>query len=169
MLENIDKEVEGMAHNSEDFIARLYKALYEKLFRIAYRMLGDTEQAGDAVQDVFLQVVFHRSKLMEHPNPEGWLVTALKNNIYNERRRSMAHQIVSLDEIAPVAEAEPETPLEELLPQKLPQADRDILIWRFEQDLSYREIADRLEISEGNSRIRVHRAISRCRKLFKSR
>ena len=45
---------------------------------------------------------------MEHPNPEGWLVLALKNNIQNERRRSMAHQIVSLDEIAPVAEAEPD-------------------------------------------------------------
>ena len=158
-----------MAHNSEDFIARLYKALYEKLFRIAYRMLGDTEQAGDAVQDVFLQVVFHRSKLMEHPNPEGWLVITLKNNIYNERRRSKAHPIVPLDDAAPVAEAEPETPLEMLLPKKLPQADRDILIWRFEQDLDYREIADRLGISEGNSRIRVHRAISRCRKLFKSR
>jgi RNA polymerase sigma-70 factor (ECF subfamily) len=160
--------VEGMAHNSEDFIARLYKALYEKLFRIAYRMLGDTEQAGDAVQDVFLQAVFHRSKLAEHPNPEGWLVTTLKNNIYNERRRSMAHQIVPLDDAAPVAEAEPETPLAMILPQKLPQADRDILIWRFEQDLDYREIADRLGISEGNSRIRVHRAIERCRKLFKS-
>ncbi len=157
-----------MAHNSEDFIARLYKALYEKLFRIAYRMLGDTEQAGDAVQDVFLQAVFHRSKLAEHPNPEGWLVTTLKNNIYNERRRSMAHQIVPLDDAAPVAEAEPETPLAMILPQKLPQADRDILIWRFEQDLDYREIADRLGISEGNSRIRVHRAIERCRKLFKS-
>ena len=157
-----------MAHNSEDFIARLYKALYEKLFRIAYRMLGDTEQAGDAVQDVFLQAVFHRSKLAEHPNPEGWLVTTLKKNIYNERRRSMAHQIVPLDDAAPVAEAEPETPLAMILPQKLPQADRDILIWRFEQDLDYREIADRLGISEGNSRIRVHRAIERCRKLFKS-
>lgn len=106
---------------------------------------------------------------MEHPNPEGWLVLALKNNIQNERRRSMAHQIVSLDEIAPVAEAEPETPLEELLPQKLPQADRDILIWRFEQDLSYREIADRLEISESSCRSRVSRAISRCRKLIKNR
>ena len=158
-----------MARSSEDFIAGLYRALYEKLFRIAYRMLGDTEQAGDAVQDVFLQVVLHRSKLMEHANPEGWLVITLKNNIYNERRRSKAHPIVPLDDLAPVAETEPETSLEELLPQKLPQADRDILIWRFEQDLDYREIADRLGISEGNSRIRVHRAISRCRKLFKSR
>ena len=158
-----------MEHHSEDFIASLYRTLYEKLFRIAYRMLGDTEQAGDAVQDVFLQAVFHRDKLMEHPNPEGWLVLALKNNIQNERRRFMAHQIVALDEAAPVAEAEPETPLEELLPQKLPQADRDILIWRFEQDLSYREIADRLGISESSCRSRVSRAISRCRKLIKNR
>ena len=158
-----------MARSSEDFIAGLYRALYEKLFRIAYRMLGDTEQAGDAVQDVFLQVVFHRSKLMEHPNPEGWLVITLKNNIYNERRRSMAHQIVSLDEIAPVAEAEPETPLEMLLPEKLPQADREILFWRFVQDLDYREIADRLGISESSCRSRLSRAISRYRKLVKNR
>lgn len=156
-----------MAHSSENFVAGLYKDLYEKLFRIAYRMLGDPEQAKDAVQDVFLQVVFHRNKLMEHPNPEGWLVLALKNNIQNERRRTMAHQLVPLHDAALVGEAEPDTPLEMLLPGTLPQADRDILIWRFEQDLSYREIADRLGISESSCRSRVSRAISRCRKLIK--
>ena len=33
----------------------------------------------------------------------------------------MAHQIVALDEAAPVGEAEPETPLEILLLEQLPQ------------------------------------------------
>lgn len=155
-----------MRKNSDDFIHRLYQTHYEKMFHIAYRMLGNVEQAQDVVQDVFLQAMFHRSQLTEHPNPDGWLMITLRNLLQNERRRSARHPIVPLDSIPMPPDSDPETPLETILPAKLPQMDRDILIWRFEQGLSYREIADRLGISEGNSRIHVHRAILRCKKLL---
>ena len=56
--------------------------------------------------------------------------------------------------------------LTELLPTKLPQEDREVLIWRFEQELEYKEIANRLGISETGSRSRVFRALERCRKLL---
>ncbi len=157
-----------MRKHSDDFVHRLYQTHYEKMLHIAYRMLGDVEQAEDVVQDVFLQAMFHRSQLAEHPNPDGWLMITLRNLIQSERRRSAIHSIVPLDSIPTQPDVEPEMPLETILPAKLPREDRNILIWRYEQGLSYREIADKLGISEGNSRIRLYRAILRCRKLFES-
>ena len=150
---------------SDDFVYGLYQTHYKKLFCIAYRMLGDVEQAQDVVQDVFLQVVFHQSKLAAHPNPEGWLVVTLRNMVQNERRRSTAHPVIPLDSAALVPGAEPGTPLEMALPTTLSPEDRSVLIWRFEQEMSYQEIADRLGISESGCRSRVSRAVARCRKL----
>lgn len=56
---------------------------------------------------------------------------------------------------------------EDLLPSRLPPEDRQVLIWRFDQQLSYREISLRLGISEPGCRSRVSRALERCRRLMK--
>ena len=51
----------------------------------------------------------------------------------------------------------------------LSREDREILIWRFEEDLSYGELADRLGISETGCRSRVFRAVKRCRALWEKK
>ena len=57
----------------------------------------------------------------------------------------------------------PELPvsLDEILPLHIPAEDRQVLIWRYEQQLSYRDIAMRLGISESASRMRVHRILKK--------
>lgn len=61
---------------------------------------------------------------------------------------------------------DPEMPLELALPKQLSKEDREILILRFEQRLSYAEIGDRLGISEGACRSRLHRALQRCKRFL---
>jgi len=163
------EEVGYMLYKSDDLIRGLYKNQYERMLRIAYRMLGDLNQAQDIVQDVFLQALFHQDQLIEHPNPEGWLIVTLRNLIQNERRKLESHPKVSIDDIIDLSDKETEIPLDAVLPLALPLEDRNILIWRFEQGLSYQEIANYLGISESGCRSRVSRAISRCRKLMKKR
>ena len=93
-------------------------------------------------------------------------MTALKNLIFNERRRSESHPEVPLESvIESLSVNDPEMPLELALPKQLSKEDREILILRFEQRLSYAEIGDRLGISEGACRSRLHRALQR-RKRF---
>ena len=52
------------------------------------------------------------------------------------------------------------------MPAQLSEEDKQLLIWRFEKQLSYREISGRLGISEAGCRSRVSRAVARCRKYF---
>lgn len=144
----------------------LYEENYEKMIRVAYRMVGSMESAQDLVQEAFLLALFYREKLADHPSPEGWLMLTLKNLARNERRRVQAHPTAGLDDVDELHAPSPPAPLDTVLPRQLRPEDRRILLWRFEQNMSHREIADRLGISESGCRSRVARAVARCRKLM---
>lgn len=144
----------------------LYEALHDKMIKVAYRMIGNIETAEDLVQSTFLLALFHQQDLLNHPLPEGWLMKALQNLALNERRRINRHQSISLDNLINVAGVSPPPSIKEILPKQLSEQEREILIWRFEENLDYDEIADRLGISPVGCRSRVSRAISHCRKLL---
>ncbi|HIQ79288.1 MAG TPA: RNA polymerase sigma factor [Candidatus Scatomorpha intestinavium] len=143
-----------------------YLSHHDKMFRLAYRMLGSREKAEDLVQDTFVLALFNRQRFETHPNQEGYLMVALKNMIFNELRKSEYRLDVPLDGVPEPASREPDAPLESILPAQLSEEDKQLLIWRFEKQLSYREISGRLGISEAGCRSRVSRAVARCRKYF---
>ena len=151
---------------ANDRFQKLYEDLHDKMLRVAYRMVGSVETSEDLVQNTFLLALFRESELMQHPNPEGWLMRVLQNLALNERRRIQRHPETSLDTLLFVAGSEPASSLEEMLPKQLSPQEREILIWRFEENMDYDEIADRLGISETGCRSRVSRAVKRCRELL---
>ena len=153
-----------MVWNNDDFIEALYKKEYRTLIRIAYRLTGSMECAQDSVHETFLLAIFHQRELRTHPKPGAWLKVALRNVICNERRLK-AREDVPLDDAFSIP-TQPAAPLGDLLPSQLQAEERQILIWRFEEQLSYQEMAKRLGISETLCRKRVSRAIARCRRLL---
>lgn len=151
---------------TNDLIRELYEKLHDKLLRVAYRMVGNIESAEDLVQQTFLFALFREEELARHPKPEGWLMRVLQNLALNERKQMARHTPLPLEAALYRAGELPEEPLEASLPRDLPAQDREILLWRFEQNLDYPEIADRLGISETGCRSRVSRAVKRCRALW---
>ena len=90
-------EVSRNLDGDNELIHTLYLQLYEKLFRVAYRMMGSSESAEDLVQQTFLLALFQGEALRAHPCPEGWLMKALHNLAINERRRTARRQEIPLD------------------------------------------------------------------------
>lgn len=133
--------------------------------RVAYRLTGNEETGKELAQDAFMWAVIHREKLLVHPKPEAWLMRTLTNLVKNENRRLSSTEI-SLETQLHVSAREVDRGIDELLPAKLSKEDREILKWRFEEELDYKEIANRLGISETGSRSSVFRALERCRKLL---
>ena len=158
-----------MMRHIDVFLRQLYKEQHERLFKAAYRMLGSAELAQDLVQDVFLFALFHEEELHSHPSPEGWLMLTLKNLVQNERRNEERHSLIPLESVEPFQGKPPDLSLELYLPKGLSTAERTILLWRFEQQMEYREIANRLGISEAGCRSRVYRAVKQCRKLLQEK
>lgn len=148
------------------FVELLYQKMYDKMYSVASRLAGNDETAKELVQDVFVLALSRREQLFDHPNPEGWLMKVLVNLIKNERRRHSRFDI-PLDELFETPSTGQTSSLEEMLPVKLSKADKQVLIWRYEERMEYREMADRLGITEAGCRSRISRANERCRKLMK--
>lgn len=155
-----------MHDNAKQFIEELYKANRDKMFRYAYRLIGRVEKAEELVQEAFVLALLHESKLKSHPKPQSWLFVTLKYQIMNEWRRKESSSEVSLDDFF-FLEAEPlKEPLDTVLPKELSEPERQILIWKFEEQIDYEEMSERLGITQNASRIRVMRAVEKCRRYW---
>lgn len=150
----------------DEFVKRLFTEEYERLINKAFRLSGDIYRAQDLVQETFLFAMIHYEELSDHPNPRGWLSTVLYNLSMNERRRWDNSRSVSLDQMGDIFPAEPVSTLTEILPKKLRNDERELLVLRFEQNLSYREIAETLGISEAAGRTKMSRLMKKIQKYF---
>lgn len=150
----------------QSFIENCFETFYPILIQRAYRWTADRELSQDLVQDTFVLAFAHWKELAQHPAPEGWLTLTLFNLVRNERRKLARHQCLCLDDVQYCLPADERASLEEILPSRLSNEDKRILLWYYEQQLSYTEIALRLGVSENACRMRVSRALKKCRKFL---
>lgn len=146
----------------QEFITQLYVDNRGFLLRIARIYIKNEADAEDLVHDVFTRAIDSCDELINHKDPKAWLVATLKNCIRNYLRILANKLNVPLDECGDLIAPERATPLSHLLPGQLPDGDMEVLKWRLEQDMSYREISKRLGISEPASRVKVCRIIKKC-------
>lgn len=155
-----------MRVDAKQFIEDLYCANRENMFRFACRLIGRPEKAEELVQDVFVLALLHQDELLIHPKPQRWLFIGLKFQILNERRRKESSSEISLDDFFTL-EAEPlKEPLESALPKELTDTEKQILIWKYEEQIDYKEMSERLGITQNACRIRVMRAVEKCRRYW---
>ena len=157
-----------MAGRFDEWLSALYEKEHRRLYRVAYRLIGNQETAKELTQDTFLWAFLQGEEFMAHPKPEAWLTKTLTNLVKNENRR-LSSMEVPLEDQYNTSAPEADRGILEVLPAEFPQEDRQVLMWRFEERLDYREIADRLGISESGGRSRVFRAVEKCRKILKSK
>lgn len=155
-----------MSVDGRQLIEALYRTNRDKMYRCAYRLIGRVDKAEELVQEAFVLALIHESKLMNHPNPMSWLFVTLKYQIMNDRRRKESSSEISLDDFFSL-EAEPlKETLDTSLPKELSDSERQLLIWKFEGQIDYEEMSERLGITKNACRIRVMRAVEKCRKYW---
>ncbi len=156
----------AFADGDERAYARLYDLHRGPLYVYAARMLGDGEAARDLVQDVFLVMLERRGEAREMRNARAWLFTVARNRCLTRLRQRRTRD--RLDELV-AGEMPGATPAEDgagdeearLVRQalaELPEEQRDVLILREYEELSYREIAAIAQTTESAVKSRLFRA-----------
>jgi len=82
------------------------------LYRGAYRLLGNTADAEDAVQDALLAAYTHLDQFRGQSKMSTWLVAIVQNSARMQLRRRLRHIHVPLDE--PIGELEEYSALQRL-------------------------------------------------------
>ncbi len=161
-----------------DLFARLLAAHEDKLYRVAYRMTGHTDDAQDLVQDALVEAFRSFRRFQRGTYFDKWLYRIMTNTfIDRQRHRKRVGYVESLD--APVGdsetgggreiadwEADPaqqaelslfNAPIQAAL-DKLPQEFRMVLILADVEEFSYEEVAEMMGTPIGTVRSRLHRA-----------
>lgn len=133
-----------------------------RLYRAALAILGDRQEAQDAVQDAFLRYLEKAPERLEDPG--AWLMRVLVNRCRDICRRSRRRGTVPLLQELPVPGPEERQELEELY--ALPPPDRAVIHLRYCEGRSTAEIARILGVREGTVRSRLTRARARLRRLL---
>ena len=154
----------------------VYDSTYPLLYRVAYRITGDAAVSEDLCQEAFIRYLNRMAPLPTVDQGRYWLIRVVKNLAFNhEKRKSRerkAFDRLGHEPTRKVPSGEIETlrseskQLVQLALEKLPFKLRSAIVLREFGDLSYREIAKVLGISEANVKVRVFRAREQLRKLL---
>lgn len=148
-------------------------AAKDKMFRFACSMLGNKDDAKDAVQDAMVKIWNQKELLADIRNPEAWCMQVTRNLCLDRYkavkiRRQATEKIKALQEEkvpTPYDRAEQKDRVEKLrqLINELPEKAKMVIHLRDVEGYSYKEIGEILGISLDEVKINIFRA----RKLLK--
>src|SRR5438477_373584 len=166
-LEGADLVITGEGHRR--YVASIY--------RLVRRKLGDALLAEDIAQETFMKALRMMDRVDESFNFGGWVHTVARNLCYDELRRRQrdlradgpteeedAEMMANLPSTArafdPVLQQESNETRRQVwhVAQRLPEKYRLVLTLRELQDMSYRQIARTLKMSESAVETLLYRA-----------
>ncbi len=141
----------------------------DKLFRFAFKILGDQEEAQDVVQEVFIKVWNKREDMERLDNMEAWCMRVTRNLALDRVKSSKRKLTDSLDQSFEMSMGEKETPyqtteLSDTMNKigryiaSLPEKQKHIIQLRDVEGYSYKEICDILEIDINQVKVNLFRA-----------
>ncbi len=139
-----------------------------RLYRMAYRLLDNREEAEDAVQEVYLKLWRMRDDLKKYKSLEALCVQVTRNHCMDLIRRKKLERAVK--EEKQTDKGEPYlNPSEELLRKErseilsqlinqLPEPRRSLVHFRHIEGKDYKEIEELMDMKENAIRVSISRA-----------
>ncbi|HEX4946986.1 MAG TPA: sigma-70 family RNA polymerase sigma factor [Blastocatellia bacterium] len=163
----------------ESKLESLFRQHYEQIFRTAYRVTGNANDAEDVLQTVFLRLVRRQNDLEFAPNPKAYLLRAAINASLDIVRTRSVNNLVPIDEVEPdyfATNRNPETQqadreLRQLIQSeiaKLSANAAEMFVLKYFEGYDNKEIAQMLGTSHLVVGVLLHRARSQMKKRIES-
>ena len=166
-----------LSGDDEILLLSLFDSTNNQMYNVAYKVLGNSTDAEDALQEAFIRMMQNIEKIKNIPCPKRvpYCVIIVKNVSKNMLRSRKLH--INIDEIGDLAaDASPDPEDEfyakvdaEYLVQsidKLRGQDRDMLLMKWAKEMGYSEISTALGISEDAAAKRGQRALKKLKEIY---
>lgn len=174
--------LERAGRGDRDAVGELFGRYKVLAYRVAHRLLGNEADSLDAVQDGFVKALTHLDGFQGRSSFKTWLLRVVSNAALDLGRARGRRDALSLDGLGPKQREEFEPVVVEAVGgdldrvhlrkvlnealEQLPPAQRQTFVLHAEAELSYREVADTLEISVGTVMSRLFYARQRLRAIL---
>ena len=152
----------------------VYETLFPIIFRVSLRVTGDREVAEDLCHEAFIKLMERSDMLPDLDQSKYWLIRVVKNlSLNHEKRRN--RERIAYSKLSRISTGTMDSTEKQMIKEEtradvqgalnnLPYNLRTPLLFREYGDLSYKEIASILHISESNVKVRIFRARERLEK-----
>lgn len=166
--------------NSEEEFLKLYDDEADALYRFVFLRINNNERALDIVQETYLRVWRSLSNGNDIKALRPFLFTTARNLLTDTYRQDAKRQTDSLDrffeEGGEVEDTSPSTPYvtfdleraKKLLTELEPPEYREVLLLRYVEEWTPKEISEVLEVSENVVSVRINRAMKKLQTQFNS-
>jgi len=153
----------------------LYDRYFDAIFLFIHNRIQNEEIAADVCSQVFLKAMQRLSEYTFRGVPfSAWLYRIASNEVAQWYRQSKKMRVVSVEEtnLASMFEEVFEDDLAKYRPylilalDELKEADLEIVEMRFFEQRPFKEIADVLNITESNAKVRTYRVLERLKKII---
>lgn len=173
--EDMEREYELIVAAKEDpaRFRPLYDKYYERIFRYVYQRIDDIDQAHDATSQVFLKAITNLPKYEYKGVPfASWLYRIAQSEVYQLFRQQQAQRTINIErsglgEMAEEMEEDRYEPYAALLGDAVAELEEDelqLIEMRYFEKRPFKEIAEILDITENNAKVKVYRILERLKK-----
>jgi len=168
-----------LQEQNPEYFTTLYRRYAGKVFAKCISMLSDEALARDAVQDIFIKVFLNLSRFSEQSSFSTWLYSITYNFCIDIIRKKKKISLVLSDDIERIGDKpEQEVPdsvllemkhdrLEKVLAQ-MHEGDRIILLMKYMDDMSIKDIADFFQKTESAIKMQIMRAKMKAQAIYEN-
>jgi len=171
----------GIKNNDRQAFINAYDLYVDQLYRFIYFKVGNKEEAEDLLSAVFLKTwSYLQNNFTNHQTLKSLFYKIARNLIIDHYRKTNQWNRVDFNNYDLMEYADEKQNISKqieiasdlvVIETKLPLLKdeyREVIILRYINELSIKEIADILDKSKGNIRILIYRAVNALKELVKN-
>lgn len=154
----------------------LYDRYASKIYGKALTMLKDEALAEDATQEIFTKLFLNLDKFGGRSKFSTWVYSVTYNYCIDSIRRGKKNKSIFTEELDNPPDLVDENALDEALfameveqlkqvLAELPEGDRSVLLMKYQDDMSIREISDIIQKNESAVKMQIKRAKEKAKKI----
>jgi RNA polymerase sigma factor (sigma-70 family) len=154
----------------------LYERYKKRLFGFFYKMNKDASLSEDLVQNFFIRVLKYKHTFSDESKFITWIFQIARNEMYEEFKKQKKNQHKDIDEVSyyisnngnaadEIEVLENTSTLKKAMNLLNPEKKELLVLSKF-KELKYKEVGEIIGCTEGNARIKVHRALNDLKNIF---
>ncbi len=152
----------------------LFERYNKRIYNFLARMTSDRLLAEDLTQNVFLRIIKYRMSYREGARFQSWIYQ-IARNVFSDHYQSVKNRYSDFVDVEKISDHMPDSEemeqqeRENLLQRsmaRLTDEQRELLVLTRFEHMKYEEVAEMMNTTVANIKVRVHRAIGRLREFY---